>query len=284
MCSKYTSIDVPFNTPVITSKAAGIILRSVIEFLAFYKKQIPFPYDTFKLMTNKIQKQVSEEDFSDDLLHMQIERHKLLAINTFNDLRNLLENVTNQLDQIECNQALVLFGATSQTPKEAFLINIPPITKYHHAVNHQDSITRIAKSITMSILTSSKFYEIDSKLNTTNMFVLLNSKVKPSNMCEDRFQLYEDFRLPRSCKTVVLNLRNTSPPTKMNCCEHLVVYDDLLNDSLNVVDKQMASMEINCDKSDDVTDDITGMGWHGSTVFVRGFKDVLVKGKSIWNC
>lgn len=91
MCSNYLSIDIPFSTPVVTSKATGIILRTVIEFLAFYKKQIPFPYDTFKLMTAKIQKRISNESCSDDLLHMQIERQQLLAIETFNNLKIMLE-------------------------------------------------------------------------------------------------------------------------------------------------------------------------------------------------
>lgn len=91
MSSNYLSIDIPFNTPVVTSKATGIILRTVIEFLAFYKKQIPFPYDTFKLMTAKIQKQISNESSSDDLLGMQMERQQLLAIDTFNKFKAMLE-------------------------------------------------------------------------------------------------------------------------------------------------------------------------------------------------
>lgn len=91
MCSNYLSIDIPFSTPVVTSKATGIILRTVIEFLAFYKKQIPFPYDTFKLMTAKIQKRIANESSSDDLLQMQIERHQSLAVDTFNNFKVMLE-------------------------------------------------------------------------------------------------------------------------------------------------------------------------------------------------
>lgn len=91
MCSNYLSIDIPFSTPVVTSQAAGIILKTVIEFLAYYKKQIPFPYDTFKLMTAKIQKQISVESSSDDLLQMQIERQQVLAIDTFNNFKFMLE-------------------------------------------------------------------------------------------------------------------------------------------------------------------------------------------------
>ncbi|KAG4067272.1 hypothetical protein HA402_000263 [Bradysia odoriphaga] len=286
MCSTNLSIDIPFSTPVITHQAAGIILRTVIEFLAFYKKQIPFPYDMFKLMTGKIRKQISNDSSSDDWLQMQIERQQALAIETFDNLNVMLESITNQLEKMELNQAVILFGATSLTPKEAFLINIPPITKNHHYINHQESIQRIARTITMSILTSQKFYEIESKLATTNMFVLLKPKVAPSKT-DDSFQLTEDFRLPRSCKTVILNLQNTSNSIKANCCEHLVVYDDLLTDygNLSVTDEKLVPGED--DDENEMNDDSTGKGatsWYNSTVFVRGFKDVLVKGKSIWNC
>lgn len=120
------------------------------------------------------------------------------------------------------------------------------------------------------------------------MFVLLNPKVK-STVPDDSFQLIDDFQLPRSCKTVILNLSNNSDSIKTNCCEHLVVYDDLLADydNLKVTDDKIVSMEgdnKNMDEMSVESDDIHESVWYNSTVFVRGFKDVLVKGKSIWNC
>lgn len=116
------------------------------------------------------------------------------------------------------------------------------------------------------------------------MFVLLNPKVK-SPALDDLFQLNEDFRLPRSCKTVILNLKNISDSIKTNCCEHLVVYDDLLADydNLTVTDGNIPAMELDEKVVNDLAD-INDAVWYDSTVFVRGFKDVLVKGKSIWNC
>lgn len=121
------------------------------------------------------------------------------------------------------------------------------------------------------------------------MFVLLNPKVKPAKT-DDSFQLTEDFRLPRSCKTVILNLQNKSHSIKSNCCEHLIVYDDLQADydKLTVTDDELeAETEATDDKVNEMTEDfneISATDWYNSTIFVRGFKDVLVKGKSIWNC
>lgn len=119
------------------------------------------------------------------------------------------------------------------------------------------------------------------------MFVLLNPKVK-SSVSDDSFQLIEDFQLPRSCKTVILNLNNNSDAIKTNCCEHLVVYDDLLvdYDNLTVTDEKILSMEgdnKNIDEMNAESDDSNEAVWYNSTIFMRGFKDVLVKGKSIWN-
>ncbi len=120
------------------------------------------------------------------------------------------------------------------------------------------------------------------------MFVLLHPKVKPPET-DDLFQLSEDFRLPRSCKTVILNLQNTAASIKTNCCEHLVVYDDLLADydNLKVTDDKIDLVEVDDEKATERNNDLSGINavaWYNSTVFVRGFKDVLVKGKSIWNC
>lgn len=122
------------------------------------------------------------------------------------------------------------------------------------------------------------------------MFVLLNPKVKPTQP-DEMFQLLEDFRLPRSCKTVILNLKNNSDSIKTNCYENLVVYDDLhlLADyeNLTVTDDKVVAIDVDektVDERDVDLNDINEAVWYNSGIFVRGFKDVLVKGKSIWNC
>lgn len=117
------------------------------------------------------------------------------------------------------------------------------------------------------------------------MFVLLNPKAKALPPDDDSFQLIEDFRLPRSCKTVVLNLQNTTKSTLLNCCEHLIVYDDLLTEynNLKVTDEIAVFLNDSDNDRNNGTDDINETIWFNSTVFVRGFKDELVRGKSIWN-
>lgn len=104
-------------------------------------------------------------------------------------------------------------------------------------------------------------------------------------MTDDLFRLHEGFRLPRSCKTVFLNLMNTAAPTRKNCCQELIVYEDMVADysNLNVGDMMEDDKIINDTNTNGDLINIDDAVWYESTVFVRGFKDVLVKGKSIWN-
>lgn len=109
MCSNYLAIDIPIsNVPVVTSQTTGIMLRAVIKSLAYYKNQIPFPYDTFKLMTAKIQKQVSHDD-NDDLHQMQIKRQQMLAMDTFKNIKTLLEVNYNMFITIDSLDYFVSF-------------------------------------------------------------------------------------------------------------------------------------------------------------------------------
>lgn len=95
MCSKSVSIDVPFSTPVITSEASGIILRTVLEFLYYYTKQIPFSFDGMKIMARKIRRKISNElnnsGDGGDLSNMQLQRQQRLALYTFDSLETVLE-------------------------------------------------------------------------------------------------------------------------------------------------------------------------------------------------
>lgn len=116
------------------------------------------------------------------------------------------------------------------------------------------------------------------------MFVLLRPKVLP--VTSDSFQLNEGFRLRRNVKIVCLNLMNISAPLRTNCCEHSV-YNDMVAgyQNLNVTDNNNGTVEIDGQIVDDMNhlNDINKGVWYESTTFVRGFKDVLVRGHSIWN-
>lgn len=60
-----------------------------------------------------------------------------------------LQTLSTLFESNKCDQVLILFGATSHTPKEAFLIRLPAITQNHYAHNHNSSDLATVKAITM---------------------------------------------------------------------------------------------------------------------------------------
>lgn len=117
---------------------------------------------------------------------------------------------------------------------------------------------------------------LSSKLNTTNVFVLLQPK--HANFKSDHFHYKESFYLPDNCKKVILNLINTKENfgNNANCCNDLVVFNEFDGIKIsNVLSPN--NLEKNSDKK--ITNEDR---WYESNFFIRGYKDVLIKGKNIW--
>lgn len=116
------------------------------------------------------------------------------------------------------------------------------------------------------------------------MFVFLNSNTTNGSLQKnDLFIKNEMFSMPKNCKTTIFNIRNNSINNFSNCCHDLIIFKDLRNLQIN----QTESVECNELKNDDAemkTDEQNDDNycWYESIVRVKGFKDVLVKGKSIW--
>lgn len=51
----------------------------------------------------------------------------------------------------EIEQAVVVFGATIFTAKEAFVINLPAISKKHFVENHPESSQAITRKVIMYV-------------------------------------------------------------------------------------------------------------------------------------
>lgn len=116
------------------------------------------------------------------------------------------------------------------------------------------------------------------------MFVLLHPKGRPT-VCDETFQLSERFQLPRSCNTFVLNLLNCSEGIKANCCQNLVVYDDMCDDynNLKVADDKIDPMEFNEMVEINSLNDISDATWYQSNKFARGFNKDSGKIKGFWD-
>lgn len=128
-------------------------------------------------------------------------------------------------------------------------------------------------------MTSETLYNINlsSKVNATNVFVLLQPK--STTFTSDNFHYKESFQLPVNCKKIILNLINSSNNDNMennkNCCNDLIVYNEFENIKIS---NELSSNDIEKNCKEMANDD----RWYESNIFIRGYKDVLVKGKNIW--
>lgn len=127
-----------------------------------------------------------------------------------------------------------------------------------------------------SIISSNQFFEANNHdLKPTNMFVFIKPKC-PDTFPSDVKFIRRDFGiLPLStCRTTILNINNPTENLSINCCKNLNVYSDAphvnlietITDENKVIDSAHANASI----------------YYECNVSVKGFKDQLIKGKSIW--
>lgn len=155
------------------------------------------------------------------------------------------------------------------------------------------------------------------------MFVFL----KPKHTSEpiflqttnEQFKRHDNFKLPQSCRTTILNIENNCNNLSVNCCKDLFVFSD--NKQINVDPKLTEQggnieqnktdsngsddfnvMEVpNAEKTVESTyvkrieckstvnhydttkkENVTITSFYECKISVKGFKDQLIKGKSIW--
>lgn len=107
------------------------------------------------------------------------------------------------------------------------------------------------------------------------MYLDIETLDSTSGDCEN-FQIKEDFDLPHKCPVIHINLVHKTPTlTDNNCCRDIAVFESI--SELNLSEKVETVEEGVVDKNQ--TDNVL---WKEAKVFIRGFKDVFVKGRSIW--
>lgn len=138
-------IDVNFAHVIVTRETTAKILTAIAEFLAFHKNQIPFVYQTFQFMVERLMTFHSSDDWN----NFHIEQQRAIAQSTLQYFKLLRKRIMNTLSSVEIAQALFVFGSTSTTPKEAFIIKFPSISGNHYAKNHIDSDMSLVRNITL---------------------------------------------------------------------------------------------------------------------------------------
>lgn len=138
-----------------------------------------------------------------------------------------------------------------------------------------------------SILSSTKFFDANSRdLKLTSMFVFLKPTRRPPNgpnEISEHLEWRDQFELPANCRITVFNIVNNNRTNdNNNCCKNLNVFNDGENNgekcgtrnSLNDVSVEQSTINRN---------EIPSMhGFYECKISIKGFKDQIIKGKSIW--
>lgn len=133
-----------------------------------------------------------------------------------------------------------------------------------------------------------------SEDNATNVHALLHLSRSDQTFPAGRHIMHDDFDPHPDCRWTTFRLLNNmsastvedaSTKGAINCCRDLIVFRDLA--ALQVVDGSQSAVETdNANNSGDDDDGFDGnppnRTWYESEVIVTGFKDIHIKGKSIW--
>lgn len=58
-----------------------------------------------------------------------------------------LQVLIKSFDKCDIDQAIIMFGATPFTSKEAFFVNLPSVARNHVAANHPNAADMISRKI-----------------------------------------------------------------------------------------------------------------------------------------
>ncbi|CAG4957761.1 unnamed protein product [Colias eurytheme] len=270
---KTISIDINIGDQL-TTISCGHILVELIKFIAYQRLQIPYTYQWLKQLITK------KKGMEDKKESYKSERHFHIASTALDNLDFVLKSLLKELGGASIpDEVCVAFGATPVSCKEIYRVLLPSVChKPQCHSTHIASDQKIQGNVFRNLATSDKLNEVfyDS-LPPTNMYVFLKKmKYKDQNVvCNDSFVLVNGYRIPRSCKVVVLNLKKINYEN-IACCNDFSVFGDTISEDLDRVkiedDEEFCEIE--------TTNDVK---WFQSTYVMKGFKDCFINGSSITN-
>lgn len=115
------------------------------------------------------------------------------------------------------------------------------------------------------------------------MFVFIRPTDVDAFVVEDQFEQRENFSLPHNCRTTILNIESGSGNLSLNCCRDLDIFSDGQNQfsSTNHSDAD-EGVDESIKEEQTIDDSVHIEIFFECKLFVKGFKDQLVKGNSVW--
>lgn len=136
-------------------------------------------------------------------------------------------------------------------------------------------------SICRSIVTSKSFFDVNcNELRPTNMYVVLKPKIGGKRMGDQFIDRHGNLKLPASCRITHINIQNDLDTINLNCCQNLNIFNDMSTPN-HATNLKKSKTETKID-SEDCPCPSDCASFYECKIVVKGFKDQLVKGQSIW--
>lgn len=119
------------------------------------------------------------------------------------------------------------------------------------------------------------------------MYVILKPKCGISSIGEE-FVGHSSFKFPTSCRTTCINIQNDPMDMSTNCCRGLNIFSDNESVQFGLYAPKSSDNSVRDCKSHELKNGIGKENlssiprFYECNIVVKGFKDQLIKGQSIW--
>ncbi|CAO1430355.1 unnamed protein product [Diamesa serratosioi] len=235
-----------------TNEIVKKLLLSLLDYVLHSRQQIPFNFEIFSAFVKRLNK---NEDVNRNMNWKLVKQHQ-----NAKETHDKIWGLKKVIEEIEVPvQVFILLGASIFSPKESYLINLPQTKELDGSFNQPNNDDKI-NQILLKLVQNEHLKE--THLAATNTFIIFKMKTLSNN---SQLTKIKHFKIPPSCHKFVIHFKNNS---------NFDIFEDSfkelqINKENNAPDNQK--------KTDD--DDI----YYQSKVYVKGFNDISINNKSIWN-
>ncbi|KAK3588753.1 hypothetical protein CHS0354_024232 [Potamilus streckersoni] len=159
-----------FDGGLMTNTRAALI-KDLIKYILYERQQIPMPYENVKqelqLMENDIENQ--DPGSKKKRLYNKLEMKK--AKEVINNIDEICIQLGNAFDICpDIKSVLILIGATTVSPKEIYMISLPPLNPEANNVPYQSCVKTLFRQ-----LIADDVFACSKEISPTNVTVLLHA-------------------------------------------------------------------------------------------------------------
>lgn len=144
------------------------------------------------------------------------------------------------------------------------------------SISRQSLETTLIPSSRRSIITTTEFFDVNNAaLKPMNMYIFLKPRPGHNFGNDELFESRDQFTLPTNCRAMTLNIENDCSNLDLNCCRNISVFTE--NGTARVPSANGDNDPHETDPSSE-----NESTFYQCKFYVKGFKDQLVKGQSIW--